>query len=309
MTRLTQLGLGASDASRFTASFWFRLPTEERDYIIGTVPGQIPIKFIRPFEFQAFGGNIDLQLHYGHINPLPPFWQWYFQCVDETSFNSGESWGIQLPESSILGDEWYHFFIAVLTEGDHYNQRCFMNLNRVSVTEQFSPPSAGETPPLGVWNVWCNFDICSSFANVGTVENPYSNWQSHVDDQRDGYAHPFGINFSGADVNVPFHSTNPNIVNPEMEFAYFQMWLDTYIEPTAENLSKFIVEQDGKLYPVGGRVAADAFGVPDIWFERDNVSGIKFEENQGTAGPFEVVGTAPVDFNPDPNDDPPDVPT
>lgn len=95
---------------------------------------------------------------------------------------------------------------------------------------------------------------------------------------------------------------------PEVEYSCVQVWMDQYIDPTAENLTKFIAEVDGKLYSPGGMVAADAFGTPDIWFERDNISGAKFEDNQGTAGEFEVVGTAPEDFNPDPSDDPPSVP-
>lgn len=95
---------------------------------------------------------------------------------------------------------------------------------------------------------------------------------------------------------------------PEIEYACVQVWMDQYIDPTSQNLEKFVVEIDGKLYSPGGKAAADAFGIPAFWFERDSVSGVRFEENQGTAGDFEVVGIAPVDFSPDPIDEPPDAP-
>lgn len=92
--------------------------------------------------------------------------------------------------------------------------------------------------------------------------------------------------------------------NSGIRFAFLQAWLGKYIEPTEENLSKFLAEYDNKLYPVGGQIASDAFGAPDIWLERDNLSGVEFEDNMGTAGEFTVVGTAPVDFSPGPEDEP-----
>ena len=91
----------------------------------------------------------------------------------------------------------------------------------------------------------------------------------------------------------------------QLERATTQIWFNKYVEPTPENLAN-IYRTDteaGKIYAIGGKAAADAFGTPDIWFERDNVSGIEYGDNQGTAGVFEVVGTPPADFDPGPDEE------
>jgi len=111
----------------------------------------------------------------------------------------------------------------------------------------------------------------------------------------------------GGKFGVPTLDTWLNVVtakNPPMVFAGCQVWFNQRIAATVGNLAKFFRVADGFVYPVGGKIAADAFGVPDVWLERDNISGINFQDNQGT-GTFSVVGTNPVDFTPDPTDDPP----
>lgn len=95
---------------------------------------------------------------------------------------------------------------------------------------------------------------------------------------------------------------SPQYNYAKVVFGTTQVWFNRYIEPTSDNFSKFYRTQDGKLYPRGGKVAADFFGTPDVWLERDNVSGIKFEENQGTAGEFDLVGTDPEDLKPGPEE-------
>lgn len=102
----------------------------------------------------------------------------------------------------------------------------------------------------------------------------------------------------------PWASANYNYAT--VCFGTTQVWFNSYIDPTQANYDKFYTTRDGKLFPLGGVVAANFFGTPDIWYERDNVSGVKFEDNQGAAGsPQAVGGTTPIDFNPSPTDNPP----
>lgn len=96
-------------------------------------------------------------------------------------------------------------------------------------------------------------------------------------------------------------------VNPKMDMSLCQVWFDLRIDPSVVNLAKIYEIRNGFVCPVGGDVAATAFGVPDIWLERDSISDVKFEENQGTAGVFTVDGTLPTDFSLSPSDDPPPV--
>jgi len=64
-----------------------------------------------------------------------------------------------------------------------------------------------------------------------------------------------------------------------------QVWLGQYIDPTVPgNLDKFIA--DGR--PVDPAVAEAAFGQPAILFSGDSSN---FVTNQGTDGPFTLVGT------------------
>jgi Concanavalin A-like lectin/glucanases superfamily len=69
-----------------------------------------------------------------------------------------------------------------------------------------------------------------------------------------------------------------------MDVSDVQVWLDQYIDPTPENLAKFI--SDGK--PVDPAVAEATFGQPSILFSGDSSN---FVTNQGTDGPFTLIGT------------------
>jgi hypothetical protein len=73
------------------------------------------------------------------------------------------------------------------------------------------------------------------------------------------------------------------------------------VPPIPENLAKFYQVKNGLIVPPDDIMAAQkAFGPSDIFLARDSTSGIKYEDNQGTAGPFTVVGTNPQDFFPGP---------
>lgn len=95
---------------------------------------------------------------------------------------------------------------------------------------------------------------------------------------------------------------NYGATSPAIELANTQVWFGQCVAPTMANLDKFVLLDGGgnPILPPDIRAAQDAFGQSDIWFVRDNISDIKFEENRGTAGPFTVIGTDPVDFQPGP---------
>lgn len=102
-----------------------------------------------------------------------------------------------------------------------------------------------------------------------------------------------------------------NFDNCSLDVSYgtVQMWANQYIDPgILANRPNFYNLVNNELFPVGGKLAVDAFGNPDIWFERDSVSDLDFQTNGGSAGNFTIVGTPPADFNPTPSDDPPPVP-
>jgi hypothetical protein len=80
--------------------------------------------------------------------------------------------------------------------------------------------------------------------------------------------------------------------------AECQGWFGQYIDPsTPDNLAKF-VGADGK--PVTAETAEAAFGQPDIRFRRNKTKKYTFQTNQGTAGPFAIIGTSPSDYTPGP---------
>jgi hypothetical protein len=114
---------------------------------------------------------------------------------------------------------------------------------------------------------------------------------------------PYSLRFSGQEMSVPSLTAMIND-SPEMERAHTQIWFDRCIVPTAGNLAKFIRtdQTTNQIFPVGGRVAADFFAVPAVWLERDSVSGVFYQDNNGGGGVFTVVGTPPTDFTPSPSD-------
>ena len=110
-----------------------------------------------------------------------------------------------------------------------------------------------------------------------------------------GDANPTTELFGGTEFAVPCLSGNAadyyNYANTA--FSLVQVWLGQRIAPTSDNLAKFYTtDADNNIIPVDdGQAAADAFGTPDIWFVRDNVSGANFQDNQGTAGDFTLIST------------------
>lgn len=89
-------------------------------------------------------------------------------------------------------------------------------------------------------------------------------------------------------------------VNPRSRFAYVQVWLNQYIEPTDANLEKFfrIVDEDGAsvLKPPLDRDAAQTeFGKSDIYFYRDRNAKHEFISTGWTKS-----GTSPKDHFPGP---------
>ena len=67
------------------------------------------------------------------------------------------------------------------------------------------------------------------------------------------------------------------------------------------NLANFFTMRNSTLFPVINTFAAvKAYGTPAIFCVEDNVSGIKFQDNQGDGGSFTVIGTAPQGYGPGP---------
>lgn len=114
----------------------------------------------------------------------------------------------------------------------------------------------------------------------------------------------YTIAINGGQFGHPILPVNAITGHPQVRFFNTQVWFGTYVAPIAGNLDKFVAF-DGSGNPIPPpdiRAAQDAFGPSDIWFNRDSVSDIKYEENQGTAGLFTLVGTPPPDFQPGPEE-------
>jgi len=107
-------------------------------------------------------------------------------------------------------------------------------------------------------------------------------------------------------IAFPFNDNNPpsppSTNDQRLVFNYCQIWFGQYIDwSVAGNFAKVAQVVGGALAPASDTLAAQkAFGASDIFFVRDSVSGIKYEDNQGTAGDFTVIGTPPQDFSPAP---------
>lgn len=190
----------------------------------------------------------------------------------------------------ILPLTWYHLFVSAdsgfvdqFQIAPHQqpltlNKKLHVNLNRVDVL--YGAGSTGLENSVGV-------AILNNDYFPDDIVNPPS----------------FNISIVGRECGLPTIS-NFSQTSPIFEVANVQVWFGTYVEPTVGNLDKFVLlnGSGNPIPPPDVRAAQDAFGDSDIWFVRDSVSDIKFQENQGVAGPFTLVGTAPVDFNPAPED-------
>ncbi len=84
-------------------------------------------------------------------------------------------------------------------------------------------------------------------------------------------------------------------LNPNIRYAYTQIWFSQYIEPTDANLAKFAVISGSSLIPPTDKFAAsNAFGSPDIYAYRDKNANVQFQNG------FSVSGSAPIDYTPGP---------
>ena len=96
-------------------------------------------------------------------------------------------------------------------------------------------------------------------------------------------------------------ATGPNQL---IRYAYTHVYLNQYIPPTKENLSKFVWKSKNAKYnnvipPPDKEAAVKAFGKPDIWLYRDKANGVEWK-NQGTGSGLILVGSAPKDYRPGP---------
>jgi len=119
----------------------------------------------------------------------------------------------------------------------------------------------------------------------------------------------YAMDVSGEQIGILFNENDPAFENSfqvknnkSFVLSNFQVWFGKYIDwSDTDNLDKVVRMVDGSpKLPIDMLAAKAAFGTPDVWLHRDSSSGTKFEDNQGTSGAFEAVGTKPQDFFPGP---------
>ncbi len=202
---------------------------------------------------------------------------------------SGGSTTFAVPQTPISFGDWHHLFLAVDWAGATYLA------------------SAG----YGTVPMWLYLD--RQLAGYG--RNP-SNQVLPDGLARLLNADYLGFGSSGIAVQGQEMSITRNLVDDtfigvnapsdaDICFAYFQAWFGTYINPSSSNLDLFAIPSSlgssAGIRPAYALAASDVFGPPTVQFIRDSVSGILFEENLGTGGTFEVIGTI-EDFVPRPED-------
>lgn len=208
-------------------------------------------------------------------------------------------------------DSWNHIFFTcdltkmLLTGGqDDPTKREWVDTlaGKQEVSVPLSPPDMA-TPPE--WAMLVNGKRVTS-----TADNPNPTPQLTVYPSNGGHwSSTPNFKMALAQVGMPniqqevgrYKVTGPNA---DIEYAYTHIWLNKYINPTKENLSKFYWPSKNPKYnnvipPPDKKAAVKAFGKPDVWLYRDKANNVKFE-NLGTLGKFTLTGTAPKDFRPGP---------
>ena len=140
-------------------------------------------------------------------------------------------------------------------------------------------------------NFATNEKVVNYYINGVSALNPSYNYDTTAGPEKVAWQY-LGTFF---DWYIPASPTQSGLGNPTpitankapLELADIQFWPDTYIDPTPENLGKFI--SNGK--PVDPAGATAAFGQPAFLLSGDDsVNG--FRENKGTAGDiFTLTGT------------------
>jgi len=275
--------ISVADSFGATLSTWWLCPTQQQFQDMGGFSAQPSYSLfdisLPPGGTQSsFCLKLDLATSTHLGGPSPPYAVGFFVYIapadpDKFAFwqTAGEVW---LPATNTIGllfGAWNHTLVAV--DANHTGggdpKICKVYLNGASVSISSSADGSGGTA----------FQMALNNAVCGV---PGTAW-----DRDPANSFEFGFDLS---YKLP------------MQVSCTQFYR-SFIDPAvSNNLAKFVrLDADNKpLLPADIRAAEKAFGTPDIWLVRDSVSGVKYEDNQGTAGDFTVVGTSPQDFFPGP---------
>jgi hypothetical protein len=265
----------AADASRLTYSAWFRIPNPDYDnYLADRAAAPFSTQYNLFDIEQSVGVAITHKLRLSWTTTSGGRWRFQFDAGDRSPFDydAQKFNSLALPTSSIVANTWYHFLLAVLTEGDHVAQRCFFFLNRVNCC------------PLVVWS--------------GFPDQPAGTWDSwHTPSGSGGYPEiinalaTFDMSLNGGTFNAPSRAASEVGTggNGRIILSNVQLWIGIYIDPTVSaNLDKLVTVADGFGKPTPSSEAADAFGQQSILCEGGDKT---FHINAGNEGDLTKVGT------------------
>jgi len=292
MGRLVQASSQIANTNKFTLSGWFRIPTallvsntdmhlfsfgdggddhnlENSEIRVRNVNNAsdtlIEAYFSGPLfsdpednRYDIFGGNYD---------DAP---------MADTSGGSGNGFFYdQIAHRAALGskivkDQWYHLFVAAdLSVADSIS---FIPQSRVTRSRKIDI-YLDRDRLVGQYRLAVGLSI---FTAGVTAPLPAFNFLA-----------------SGLSMAIPSPDYRVSLQNG-VEYDDLQVWFGTYVEPTSDNLDRFVKEVNGVGRKVSPSVAAEAFGEPTLLFKG---GAEQFKTNRGTGGTFTKVGTL-TDFTP-----------
>lgn len=258
MGSIVQRSSTITDSGLLTASFWCIPP--------GYPDANGASNFMWLFSAETadyFGFNIRYQALSTGTNTLQ-----VIGGVSDLATGYAVEWRVR-PDSIQFGS-WNHFFIAADATPGGSSDKAYVYIDAVR-------------QPLGTSGIPSDTYSTSTTA-------PYNN--NFFD-----YSQPIEFGFSGADLGIPNPPENLTFA-PKVQYADFQMWIGTFIDPTdPTNFAKFVSVSDGVGTPVDPAIAASAFGEQTLL----HMGGADaFFINRGTGGTFTKSGTI-GDFTPTPS--------
>ncbi len=239
--------------------------------------------------------------------------------------------------ANILAPSWNHIFIAADMSAGFVNRTVWTH-GSIATFDHFDQPVSPFVPPIEPPTLYSPAFIYVNNASVlaydgGHDGEVHGKATTCTVDATDGSFSTSAVNnnptgrdgalLSGYPISHP--GTYPKVVHDLVEifadagterkvFAYTQVWFNQFIDPTGTttgvpNLDFFrTVVSGGIIPPVDVFAAQTAFGTSDIFFYRNKVvntkgqttTDVKYTTNQGTGGPFSVIGTPPADYTPGP---------
>lgn len=302
MTQLKQDITAIADTTKLTYSAWYRMPVSVPDTFtqhlldFGAVPGTSTTDVCSINIIRTVGADVFTSVNVNLSGPFFPAAGDFFAGIPIIDISATNFDGAVPSSDPLFGlDIWNNLTFSVdISVGNAYGvgmvapftqgTKCAVVCNNINTTTKALPDT----------NVFST--------GVGP------NWKINDTDLYGGppavvTSRVWNMPVVGTQIGMPFNDNYLPSASPlVLELFNVQVWYGTYVDLTVPaNLAKFVVSDGTNIFaPSDIRAAQDAFGASDIWFNRDSVSDIKFEDNQGTAGPFTLVGTGPSDFNPPP---------